>query len=509
MKKTIRCPKPNHNDKHPSAVLYTRPDGSQWLHCKGCKTNELYKQGDKPVEKVIEYDENDYGTDVKQCLNDLELLEEFETDKGITGEMVYHYGGFVTDKGYVGFPYDKDKEVYRRLIKDDSKPRFINTSPNKGLMNQKILGECGEVFLVEGLTDWILFEWNIHSNVVTSFGAELSDEQAYLLRGKTVFILFDRDFAGYMGAKQAAAKLKEFGGTPIILELPDLDLSKKIDVNYLIHKGEQSFKDWLDGAVRKYKTFDDNYLEQFKNRQPFKYYKTDIPKIKITEGLYVISGPPKTGKTTFAISLVDSFACQDGTVLYCNYDSSKDEIIARLGSRYSANYSFAELEANPLLVTAERHLEDKLKQCLKNVKIINKLTIDEIKYSSKYYTHIVVDYLQRIPNHDNDKVRGLEKIMDELSDLASNDGKTIVGISRQSLSGNPYSGSGSIPYHATATMLLTPTDNDIISCNIEMNRRGETGIVLFKVDYPHQKLKPTKLNQIADQKIQDLLRGQQ
>lgn len=510
MKKTIRCPKPNHNDKHPSAVLYTRADGSQWLHCKGCKANELYKKGDAPMTITeVEYDENDYGKDVKQCLNDLDLLEEFERDKGITAEMVYHFEGFVTDKGYVGFPYGKDKEVYRRLIDDDEKPRFINTSTNKGLMGQEILDQWDEVFLVEGLTDWILFKWEIHSNVVSPFGAELSDEQAYLLRGKTVFILFDRDFAGYQGAKQSATKLKEFGSTPIILELPDLDLSKKIDVNYLIHKGKQSFKAWLDDAIRKYKTFDDNYLEQFKNREPFKYYETDIPKIKITEGLYVISGPPKTGKTTAAIALVDCFAQQGGKVLYCNYDSSKDEIIARIASRYSNNYSFSELEGNPKLITAERNLEEKVKQCLKNVKIINKLTMEEIKYSSRYYTHIVVDYFQRVPNHDPDKVRGLEKIMDEFSDLASNEGKTIVGISRQSLSGNPYSGSGSIPYHATATLLLSPTDNDIVSCDINMNRRGETGIVLFKVDYAHQKLKSTKLNDIADEKIKKLLGGQE
>jgi hypothetical protein len=514
MKKSIRCP--DHKDKHASAVLYTRQDGSQWLHCKGCKANRLYKEGDKNMsirEKTYIEDESeiDYGVDVKQCLNPIELLEKLEEQKGITSEMITHFGGFSTDTGYLGFKYGNDREVYRRLT-DDNRPRFINTVQNKGLLNDESIHMWDEIFLLGGLTDFISFIWYCKNNAVCSMGEELSDQQAYLLRGKTVFILFDRDFQGYVGAKQAEAKLKEYGATPIILELPDgFELSthgKKVDVNYLIHKEKEAFKAWLEARIKKYKTFDDTYLETFKMRVPLKYFKTDIPKIKMTEGLYVVSGPPGVGKTTMGISLVDHFSKQGESVLYCNYDLPKDQIIARLASRYSLNHSWEEIEANPLLITSERNLEESLKQCLKNVKVSNNLTRSEIKYCGKYYSRIVIDYIQRVPNYETDKLRGLEMLMDMLSDMTSNEGKTVVGISRQTLGGNPYSGSASIPYHAQACLLLSPTDEGIISCNIDKNTRGETGNVLFKVDYAHQMLKPTKLNEIADEKFRNMFTGE-
>ena len=516
MKEVINCP--DHKDKHASAAIYTRPDGSQWLHCLGCKVSRLFKEGETMAKFVEEedYDESDYGTDLKQCLNEVELLETLEREKGIDAGMVNLMDGWVTDQGYLGFKYGiQEKEVYRNLLKND-KPRFINSSKRKGLMGEELLDawEGEEIFLVEGLTDFIKFRYEFGNNVVTSFGSELTEEQAYLLRTNTVFILFDRDYAGYKGAKQAETRLKEVGATPIIIELPNgINLNaigNKIDVNYLLHKEKDAFKEWLWSKLKKYKTFDDNYVDTFKKKTPIKSYETDIPSLRMTQGgLYIISGAPKTGKSTMGVSLTDHFSIQGGQVLYCNYDSSKDEIIARLASRYTDMFSWIEIEANPSKLDYIPNTEGLLKQCLRNVKIVNGLTIDEIKYCKKYYTHIIVDYIQRIPNYDNDKIRGLERIMDTLSDLASNDGMTIIGISRQSLSGNPYSGSASIPYHAHATMILNKTDNDIVSCNIDVNRKGQTGTWLFKVDYPHQRLRPTKLSEIAKKKMGEQWWGEQ
>lgn len=512
MKKAIRCP--DHDDKNASAVIFYRQDGSQWLHCLAgnCGTSRLYKEGEQmKVTEDEEYDENIYGIDVKQCFNHLEILEEFEREKGIDSDMISNMGGFPTDTGYLGFKYGKNREVYRNLLKNDN-PRFINVGGNKGLFGDEMLDmwEGDEIFLVEGLTDYISFKFKFGNNVVCSFGSELSEEQAYLLRTNTVFILYDRDFAGFKGAKQAEARLKEIGATPIIFELPNgIHLNahgKKIDVNYLLHKECDAFKEWLWSKLKKYKNFDDNYLDIFKKRTPLKSFNTDIPKFKMTEGgLYIISGPPKTGKSTMGVSLLDQFSMQGGYVLYCNYDSSKDEIVARLASRYSED-SWTSIETDPSIIG--EYTEVPLKQCLKNIKIVNGLTIDEIKYCKKYYTHVIIDYIQRIPNYDNDKVRGLERIMDILSDLVSNEGMTIVGISRQSLSGNPYSGSASIPYHAHATIILDKTSDDVMSCNIDFNRKGETGTFLFKMNYQHQRLKPVKLNDIAEEKMGKLWFGE-
>ena len=511
MKKAIKCP--DHKDRHASAVIFTRPDGSEWLHCKGCKANRLYKSSDKKAENMQEeqeYNVEDYGVDVRTCVDHIELLEMFEQEKGITPDMINNMGGFPTDEGYLGFKYGKGREVYRNLNPESSKPRFINVGSQKGLMGDDLLQDWDEIYLVEGLTDYLSFRYEINTNVVTSFGAELSEEQAYLLRGKTTFILFDRDFAGYKGAKQAEKRIEEFGGTPIIIELPDgLDLKtngKKVDVNYLVHKEKETFKEWLKNKTQKYKVTDSSYLDVFKKRVPLKYYETDIPKIKVTEGLYVVSGLPGVGKTTLGISLVDHFVRQGGSVLYCNYDLPKDQIISRLASRYTKKYSWSELEGNPVIISEEPQAESQLKQCLEHTKIMNKLTISEIRHCKKYYTHIIVDYLQRIPNYNPDQRVGLEKIMDELSDMASNEGMTVVAISRQSLNGNPFSGTSAIEYHAQAASILTKTDNDngIISCETIKNTRGEIGTTLFKVDYAHQRLTPIKLNDIAAIKLKEL-----
>ena len=81
MKEVINCP--DHKDKHASAAIYTRPDGSQWLHCLGCKVSRLFKEGETMAKFVEEedYDESDYGTDLKQCLNEVELLETLERER--------------------------------------------------------------------------------------------------------------------------------------------------------------------------------------------------------------------------------------------------------------------------------------------------------------------------------------------------------------------------------------------------------------------------------------------
>jgi len=508
-KKTIRCP--DHKDKHASAAIFTRPDGSEWLHCLGCGANRLFKEGDKNLrnEVYIEdevYDVGDFGVDIKHCLNPLELLEDLARDKGITSEMLDALGGFVTDEYYLGFKYGNGREVYRNLAKDN-RPRFINVGGNKGLMNDEIIDHYDEWFLVEGLTDWAMFKYFIRPNVTTSFGAEISDEQAYLLRGKTVFMLFDRDFAGYRGSKQAEAKLMEYGATPINFELPNgfnLKPSGKVDVGYLIHKELEEFRNWIDFKVRRYKTFDDTYVDRFKKRDPLHFYKTDIPFIRFTQGLYVLTGPPGVGKTTAGISFTDNFQEQGGSVLYVNYDLPEDQIVARLASRYTDAFSWAEIEAMPHLLNDEREAEEKLKQCLKRVKVMTKLTPSELKHCKKYYTHMVIDYLQRVPNNHPDQRVGLEHLMDDLSDMGVTDGMTVVGISRESLNGNKFSGTAAIEYHAQGAMILDKTDNDIVSCEIRKNTRGKTGHTLYKVDYPHQKLVPTKLSGIADDKFRTL-----
>lgn len=508
--KNVRCP--YHNDKHPSAGVITRKDGSQWLHCMACSASRPYTNNLDSKETVIMADEEEYENyeaenDLKPSLNPMKLLEDFIEDKGITYKTIEQLSGYISNEGYLVLEYGNGKRIGRYLGKE-KKPRFINEEGNKGLLGEETIADKDELFLVEGITDYLSMIQDVALNVVCSFGAELSEEQAYLLRGKTIFILYDKDFAGYKGAKQATERLKEYGATPIVLELYDDPKCKdrKVDVNYLIKTNRNEFVSWLAQVISKYKAFDSDYIPSFQNRKPLKYYKSDISLLKFTEGLYVITGQPGVGKTTLGITLMDHFTMQGAKVLYCNYDLPKDQIVSRIASRYS-KYSWAEIESDPSLL--EDKIVAQLKLSLSNIKVMNGLTIDEIKYCKKYYDCIVIDYLQRIPSGESDTRLAIEKNLAPLSEMASENGKTVICISRMPVSaygktdGHLFSGSAAIEYNAQAAIVLHKDASDIICCNVIKNTRGEIGTTFFSVDYPHQKIKETSLRNISREMFDD------
>lgn len=514
-----------HSDRHPSAGIYFT-DTYGWYHCLGCKakygltqlvsSDELIKVSrneemiDMEDQNLLDYEQEAEIESLKPSLNEVDLLEKFIDTKNISPDTIISLGGYVSNEGYLVFEYgNKKKRVGRYLGNDKKKPRFVNEGGNKGLFGEELLREFDDVFLVEGITDFLSMKEIGFGNVVCSFGAELSEEQAYLLKDKTVFILYDRDFAGYKGALQAYQKIKEYKGTPIIFELYSVVTYEKIDVNFLVSTDKDEFVSWLDECRLKYASTDKGYSEKFMNKKKLKHYKSCLPIIKFTEGLYVFTGLAGVGKTTLAIELVDNFCKQGADTLYCNYDLPKDQIVSRLASRYS-RYSWEEIESDHSI------LEDKaivnVNLILNKTKIENNLTVEEIKHSMRHYQCLVVDYLQRIPSRESDTRLAIEGNLAVLSELASDCGKTVICISRMPASafgrtdGHVFSGSAAIEYNAQAAVVLSKEDDDVICFNIIKNTRGKTGIPFFlKSDYAHQKLSETNLKQIKERLFNDHL----
>ncbi len=516
---SVRCI--YHNDKHPSAAVIFN-DGSGWFKCKGCKANvglrKLWEEkgNHSPIQvytRTIQIDDmpkdkEDNLTGLNNGhshIEDLEILERFEEEKHITIKTVNKLGGTIVDD-YLCFRYGfKGKWVGRNMGEvTEERPRFINESgaKEKGLFGEERISQFKFFFLLEGLTDYLAMIQMGIMNVLLSFGAELSEEQAYLLRDKTVFIIYDRDFGGNKGAKQAAERLKEWGAIPIILELyvpKDHDHKIKIDINYLYGEDEETLKHWLKEQTSKYETYDTNYLDELKKKARLRYWNTSISLLKFTQGLYVIGGEPGVGKTTITIDAIDCLVEQGARILCVENELPKDQIIARLASRKS-KHKWPAIEEDYNIV--EPKTEEWLKYVLSKTRIMNDLTIEEITHAKDIFDVVIVDLLQDMPSLIPDQRLAIETNLKGLINLAKHDGKTVICASRMPAinygkqDGHLFSGSAAILSSAQGAIVLDVTSKEEIRCNLRKNTRGPTGTTFFKTNYPHQRIKETSFKQM-------------
>ena len=508
-----------HNDKHPSAAVIFS-DGGGWFKCKGCKKSvglrNLWEEKgtNSPIQTYVrtiqmpEEHVNGNGSENLTRLNtDLEILERFEEEKYVSVKTVNKLGGIIVDD-YLCFRYGfKGRMVGRNMGEvTEQRPRFINETgaKEKGLFGEERISQFKWFFLVEGLTDYLVLIQMGILNVLLSFGAELSDEQAYLLRGKTVFIIYDRDFSGNVGAKQAAAKLVEWEAKPIICELyvpKDHDHKIKIDVNFLYGWDEETFRYWLEEQTKKYETYDANYLQEFKKKQRLKYWDTDVSLLRFTQGLYIIGGEPGVGKTTLTVSCIDRLVEQNARILCVENELPKDQIIARLASRKS-KYPWARIEEDHSLIESEPKVEDWLGYVLSKTRIMNDLTIEEIHHMKDMFDVAVIDLLQDMPSTISDPRIAIETNLKGLIHLAKKDGKTIICASRMPAinygkqDGHLFSGSAAILSSAQGAIVLDVTSKEEIRCNLRKNTRGPTGTTFYKTNYPHQRIKETSFKNI-------------
>lgn len=522
-----------HDDSNKSA-------GIQFDHKDGGVFN-CFKCGAKPLKFIaehlkLEYDLNNLNfldeyddaifTPVKvKQIKQVEEYTKFLDEKKLLVETIEAVGGYycndINDSrqlyGHLVFPYGKDNKLYcaRRILEQVSNQRFqLSKGKGKGLYGEETIRLLDTVIVCEGITDWLTLYQIGYRNIVTSFGANVSDEQAYRLRGKTVFILFDSDYAGFKGATDLAESLRKYKSTPIIIELPEGFRNaddEKMDINSAFCRDPSAFESWLKDELNKYQSTDTKYVSDIFSgtKKVTRFHPSSIPGFNgITNGGYmpgvhVVGGTPGSGKSTLLCQEIDTFIMQGARCLICTYELPKLQYWARLASRYSKHH-WAEIEKDPTIV--EDGVKMHMSMLSKHLKIVADWNVEQIIHASKKFDVIGVDYVQRMPALGKEEREAIKYNTNTLSDLVRSENKVVLlisSISRASYS-NPtmesFKETGTIEFVAQTARILTG-HKDTGAMHILKNSRGNSGIVLhYEVDYPHQQIIEKDVVEIYDVK---------
>jgi len=530
----ISIPCPKHSDSTSSAgIQFDYKDGGV-LNCFVCGAFPLSKIAEElkleyeslnNLNFLDQYDEPILTPVKVKQIKQLEEYTKFLDEKKLLPETITAVGGYYCNDinnslyGHVVFPYGKDNSQYcaRRILEQVSTERFqVSKKKSKGLYGEESIRLLDTVILCEGITDWLTLYQIGYRNIVTSFGAKASDEQMYKLRGKTVFILFDTDYAGFKGAVDLSESLRKFKSTPIIIELPERfrdGNDEKMDINSAFCKDPVSFESWLEQELNKYQSTDTQYVKDIfsGNKKVTRFWPSSIPGFNALTnggympGVHVTGGTPGSGKSTELVQEMDNFIMYGARCLLCTYELTKLQYWARLASRYS-KHSWPEIEKDPTIV--EDHVKVVMANISKSLKIVADWNVEQILHASKKFDVIGIDYVQRMPALGKDEREAIKYNINTLSDLVRSENKIVKlvsSINRASYS-NPnmdsFKETGSIEFVAQTARILTG-HKDTGAMHIIKNTRGANGIVLhYEVDYTHQRIIEKDIVELYDVKNQ-------
>ena len=518
----IKCPLPFHNDANPSAGLNFN---TQMFNCFLC--------GAMPFEELaskLNITHNGYETEDTDWLNNLiedttpvpkrsykrqaKEYADFLISRKLKPETIEEFGGYYEsnlnsqDYGHLVIPYGKGKQFKRRIINAAGDTRFRQSRSNDSEDTKSLFGcnpiEQDTIILCEGVTDLFTLWQNGLCNSVTCFGANPSESQVWMLRGKTVFILFDRDYAGAKGAKRTSKLLEEWKAIPIILEIPAKFGNKedeKIDINSAFVHSDMEFIDWIRNQLSNYHSYDTEYISNtfLANKRTVKYVATNIPSLDnalnggFATGLHAIAGMPEAGKTSFKTYLLDTFYQQGQRVLSLDYELTKEQNYARIASRKS-KHSWSNIEKDHSII------EDEVKEYLGNlsskIRIEVGWDINQIKIAAKNFDIIIVDYIQRMPYEGGDEREGIKKNARELSNL-TRDGKIVLIISSiprhmyDKTGKGVFKETGDIEYICQSGYILNKIAVDTIELLMIKNTRGPSVDIYLKSEYANQLIRET------------------
>jgi 5S rRNA maturation endonuclease (ribonuclease M5)/nucleoside-triphosphatase THEP1 len=508
----ILCPL--HDDNNPSASISW--EAGRFNCFAGCGPrdlrelhNEIFEEGD--TDTMPDAPAEDLLAQIREHRNLLPpsefyataqaYLQAFVTARGISVETYKNVGARMDldpgskTFGYIVFPFEDTHYVARKFIDGMQGERYLNSTGEKIFYGLEAIERKGDVIIVEGIYDYLALVELGFRNVVATLSTNFKEQQAYTLRGRTVFVLFDADYAGFKGTQKAVEHLTAVGANPIKLDIAQF----RSDVNdphdaYLQSKavapsndGFLPFQDWLFRHLSQYDQADNSYITEvfLPNKENLKCFKTPLPSFNATmggglkEGLHVFGGEPGVGKSALSLFLTGDMAASTARVLYCTYEISKRQCWSRVASRYERR-AWEKIEMNPSeLMTTTKTV---LTEMSKRMRIVTGWGINEIERAADNYDIIVVDYIQRMPGRSSDVRTNCSENAQKLSNLARDKAKVIVCVSSLSRRGygqeadmSALKESGDIEYVAQSITFLNRAGDSIIIAKVVKNTRGHLG----------------------------------
>jgi DNA primase catalytic core len=218
----------------------------------------FYHQSFCEDQRALEYlrargiTDNSIFTDFKIGFSNGTLLNTIPKD-GDVGDALKEIG-ILNGKGHemfyggVVFPlFNENKDCVglygRRLVLSESEGTQNINSPNhlylpgprKGVFNYQAAKRSKSVILTESIIDALTLFNAGFKDVIPCYGVNgLTEDHLTLFarcQTKEVYLCFDRDDAGSLGAERIAGQLRDKGIDPYIVNLPSLESEEKTDIN--------------------------------------------------------------------------------------------------------------------------------------------------------------------------------------------------------------------------------------------------------------------------------------
>jgi hypothetical protein len=508
---TVRCPF-HGEDNHPSASINLFEKGGVFNCFKECggKTLDAVEQflvSQAPVEPDEAVVDEDAGSD-----GGGDVVEP-PTDLAEYGEQYLRKRGFdPSDMGVdVTVEDDPDEKLYGYLVLTAADGRYSarNLLPNESPRYTSSPGKKKRVWMVgeddpsrplwlaEGTLDAVALYQLGARPVATPLGTTgVTDDIAFSLRGRTVYIVFDADAAGYKAAREVQEKLSEFGVHAIVFDLP-LSLGK--DVGEAFEKNPEGLLAWINAQRAELGSTDEGYVSRLfaGEERVLRSLSSGIPTWDATmlggfvEGVHIIGAEPGVGKSCYVLERAARWAELGHRVLYLTYEISKRQSWSRVASIYDKS-PWNKLERDP--TTLKKATRVTLAEIARKVRIAAGWNVGKIVHVAKNYDAIIIDYLQRMPGpFGQDQSRSnVSHNIEQLSNLARDEGKivlTVSSIPRSQYGDNSGPGwmkeSGNVEYVVQSATKMRRGGDNLVTAEITKNTRGNLGNFWMATDLGH------------------------
>lgn len=425
--------------------------------------------------------------DKEEALKKLgEFIKARKISKDVLEEMQAYPDLTLSSKsyGYLMFPVPGGL-IGRDFLGRGNEERYYNVGSKTPL---NVDENRNESILVEGIFDYIALRELGITNAICVHGCSINDKLAYEFRNKFVFILFDRDHAGYNGARDAAKKIEKYAGFPIILELPK---ALGDDPAEALVRDRDGFGRWLSAELGKAMGTDAEYIRDTiaGNFKPLFQTTVGLPTFEeftnggYAEGLHVINADPGIGKSALMSSFARHCAVCGKRVLICSYELPKWQCWCRIIAPY-VNCDWNLIELDPTRVKDSPII----RQIASNVRVVVGWTVEEIVRAADNFDIVIVDYLQEMPSQHEDERLAMNHNLRALGKLGSEKSKIVFVVS--SISKGKYGqdtigiskGTGNIEYKCSTDMVIQRSADDHLYCKFIKNTRGKLGSVVLKAD---------------------------